>query len=177
MIKIIILIGLAFIYIPRLRPSVLKRITEKKLSSLGFLLVEILILFIALYQLFNTEIIYNTLTYTGLVLFIFGVTLATVARYQLRKNYMPAFSARTPNNVVMNGAYKIVRNPIYLGMLLVVVGFELILYPILAAVGIITFIIFVVQIKKEEKLIGDSLGEDWTKFRKQTKYRLIPFVW
>lgn len=177
MIKAILISGIVILYTSRFRPSVLKRIGTSGKKDVKLIGIELLTLIAAGLQLYFTEIEFNPLTYAGLTIFLTGLFIATTARLQLKKNYMPAFSSGLPNAMITNGMYKVVRHPIYLGMILYVTGFELVLEPMLAMAGLVAILIFAHEIKKEEALLSQSKREEWELFAERTKYRLIPFVW
>lgn len=178
MIKAILIIGIVVLYIPRLKPAVLKAVFAKGIRNTTFLILEIVLVLSAFVQIGYLTLSTNTaLVAIGLVIFVSGVVIATVARFQLKDNYLPAFSAEPPNSIVTNGIYRAVRHPVYFGMVLVIVGAGL-LFHIALAVLSLGFIIFIVyQIKKEEAFLQSVSVTGWNNFSKQTKYKLIPLVW
>ena len=78
--------------------------------------------------------------------------------------------------MIENGLYKIVRHPIYSGLLLLFIGNAIIVgdYRGIIAV-VIVFVSFWFKLKKEEKLLVDHFGSKYIAYRKRTK-ALVPFV-
>lgn len=90
------------------------------------------------------------------------------------------FSARTtinphkPQNVgklVTTGIYKITRNPMYLGLLLVLIGWLIYLGNILSIAALLFFVWYMnrFQIGPEEKVLEQKFGEDYRNFKQKTR--------
>ena len=169
--------GLIVIYVPRFRLSVIQRVKETKAKNINLLLIEVLGLSFLVTQLFFLTPKQTILTYLGLFIFLIGILFTTMARFQLKNDYVPAFSASVPKQLITNGAYRLVRHPIYLGMLFVIIGFELVFEPLFSIIGLFTIFVFVRQVNQEEKMIAENLPNHWKEFTQKTKYKLIPFVW
>lgn len=79
--------------------------------------------------------------------------------------------------VIDTGLYGVVRHPMYLATLLMFIPLPLILTSFL---GLIPFafypVIIVIRILNEEKVLGAEL-DGYTEYKKNVKYRLIPYVW
>lgn len=174
--KLILALGLVCFYLPRLNPSVVRRVQVNGLKNRFILALEILALTGVGLQLYYTEARIGLVAGIGLSMFLLGVLFSTVARFQLRSNYMPALSAQTPSKIVTGGVYRIVRHPVYLGTILVAIGFELTLQPALSLVALFSVPILANLAEKEE-CVMQSFGSAHTEFCKRTPYRLIPFVW
>lgn len=81
------------------------------------------------------------------------------------------------HSLVQSGPYRYLRNPSYLGMLIVMVGIPLVFgtwFPLLAIPG--AFIILKWRIKAEEDFLGEHFGEEYEEYRQRT-FRLIPFIY
>jgi protein-S-isoprenylcysteine O-methyltransferase Ste14 len=79
--------------------------------------------------------------------------------------------------VISTGVYSFVRHPMYLGMLLMLLGAPLLLGSLYGAIiGLIALVALVGRIIGEEKMLVNEL-EGYEEYKKKVKYRLIPFVW
>ena len=79
--------------------------------------------------------------------------------------------------VIDTGLYGIVRHPMYSATLLLFLSIPLILGSVYSFVIFLTYpFIISKRIKGEEKLLEKEL-EGYSEYKKNVKYRLIPFVW
>ncbi len=79
--------------------------------------------------------------------------------------------------VIKTGLYAIVRHPMYLGASLIIIMTPIAmdsLFGILLAIPLISVIVF--RTVDEEKMLKLEL-DGYEQYCKETKYRLIPFVW
>ena len=86
-------------------------------------------------------------------------------------------SLKQKSKVISSGIYGIVRHPIYLGNILMPIGLGLVfraVYALLYAPVII--ILFAVTIFIEEKSLTEEYGEEYITYKKEVKWRLIPWV-
>jgi protein-S-isoprenylcysteine O-methyltransferase Ste14 len=80
-------------------------------------------------------------------------------------------------HVISTGVYGFVRHPMYLGMLLMLLGAPLMLGSIFGEIiGLIALIVLAGRIIGEEKMLVNEL-EGYAEYKKKVKYRLIPFAW
>lgn len=72
------------------------------------------------------------------------------------------------------GPYRYTRNPSYLGVFIMIIGFGLILNSTFSIIfGIIAYLIIrLFLLKKEEKLLGDKYGQVYLDYKKKIKNRL-----
>jgi protein-S-isoprenylcysteine O-methyltransferase Ste14 len=79
--------------------------------------------------------------------------------------------------VISTGVYSFVRHPMYLGMLLMLLGAPLLLGSLYGAIiGLIALVALVGRVIGEEKMLVNEL-EGYEEYQKKVKYRLIPFIW
>lgn len=80
-------------------------------------------------------------------------------------------------HVIRTGVYSFVRHPLYLGCLLMLLGAPLLLGSIYSLIiFIIAVIVLVIRIYGEEKMLTTEL-EGYEEYKKNVRYRLIPFIW
>lgn len=81
------------------------------------------------------------------------------------------------HQVIATGPYKIVRHPGYVGIILSVLSFSLIIGSLFSLIpaGII-ILLFIVRTLLEDKTLHDEL-DGYPEYSKQVKYRLLPGIW
>ena len=115
----------------------------------------------------------------GLLLAGVGLLLAVEGRRRLGTNWAHAAEARikTSHALVDSGLYRWVRHPIYLGMLLSVVGTELAAGSWLAVPLGVGWIVWMHrQAGHEERLLLGRFGASYEAYMVRTR-RFLPYVW
>ena len=80
-------------------------------------------------------------------------------------------------SVISTGVYGFVRHPLYLGCVLMVLGAPMLLGSMYGlGIGVIAVISLMGRILGEEKMLANEL-EGYDDYKKNVKYRLIPYVW
>jgi protein-S-isoprenylcysteine O-methyltransferase len=114
----------------------------------------------------------------GYLLVIVGFIISVVALNQLGNNWTGMLGYRIKKNQVLvkNGIYKWIRHPIYLGMIMEITGYELIVNSWLV-VPIFMLVFWYVKrhIKKEDNLLRQKYNNDFLNYKKKVK-ALVPFV-
>jgi protein-S-isoprenylcysteine O-methyltransferase Ste14 len=111
----------------------------------------------------------------GTVTFVAGVGLTVWARIHLGRNWGMPMTEKQEPELVTSGPYRLIRHPIYTGILLAMLGTGLAadvrwLVPFAISAGY-----FVYSARVEEGLMAASFPATYSAYRKRTKM-LIPFV-
>jgi protein-S-isoprenylcysteine O-methyltransferase Ste14 len=111
----------------------------------------------------------------GMVLFLAGLGLAVWARVYLGRNWGMPMTQKDEPELVTQGPYRVVRHPIYSGILLAMLGTSLAtdLYWLIAV--IVLGVYFIYSARVEERLMAASFPVAYPTYRAKTKM-LIPFV-
>jgi protein-S-isoprenylcysteine O-methyltransferase Ste14 len=111
----------------------------------------------------------------GFILFLSGLGLAVWARIYLGRNWGMPMTQKDEPELVTSGPYRVVRHPIYSGILLAVLGTSLAtdLYWLVAFAVMAAY--FVYSAKVEERLLTTSFPTTYPSYRTKTKM-LIPFL-
>jgi protein-S-isoprenylcysteine O-methyltransferase Ste14 len=118
----------------------------------------------------------NLVGIIGLTICVIGAGLACWSRYLLGRNWSLSVQKKENHELITNGAYKLVRHPIYTGLLLLFIGNTIIVgdYRGLIAVAIV-FLSFWFKLKKEEKWMTEVFSEQYNEYKKKTK-AIIPWM-
>jgi protein-S-isoprenylcysteine O-methyltransferase Ste14 len=111
----------------------------------------------------------------GLVLFAVGLAFAVWARLVMGRNWGTPMTQKDEPELVMSGPYRLVRHPIYSGILLACVGTAIALsWTWLVLVALIG-IYFVYSARVEERFLEEQFPEQYRAYERTTKM-LVPFV-
>ena len=120
---------------------------------------------------------HTTLVYSfGLGLVVFGAALAIFSRMLLGRNWSGTVQLKHDHELIVAGPYRIVRHPIYTGLLLLFLGNAVMVgdWRGLLAVAIV-FVSFWRKLRLEEAWLAGHFGEPYRLYRARTK-ALIPAV-
>ena len=131
-----------------------------------------LVLSIALHFIFPViKFIYPPLTYLGWIFVVFGVVLNIWSDRLFKKNKTTIDSYDIPKRLVVNGPFRISRHPIYLGMLLVLLGVA-ILHGTLITFLFPLFFIAITESKfipKEERNLERVFGKRYLDYKSKVR--------
>jgi len=131
----------------------------------------ILLIFTFLNYLLNYKIIPKPFNYLGFILIFFGVFI-NLWTDKLFKNAKTNVKFHTlPNKMICRGPFKFSRNPMYLGMLCILLGVAVFIGNLLSFIFPIIFI-FVIELKFipiEEKNMKKAFGKEYVKYKNKVR--------
>jgi protein-S-isoprenylcysteine O-methyltransferase Ste14 len=111
----------------------------------------------------------------GLALFALGLGAAVWARVQIGRNWGVPMTRKEEPELVTSGPYRLVRHPIYSGILLAGIGTAVSLsWFWLIAVGVAAAY-FVYSATVEERYLSEQFPDAYPAYRRSTKM-LVPYV-
>jgi protein-S-isoprenylcysteine O-methyltransferase Ste14 len=151
----------------------MKKIAGKDLMFVSIQLLLFIVYFIPLFPI-NFRI-FEPFKYIGLVIAILGLIILLVALLQLNKNLTPFPTPLSDGTLIKTGLYKLVRHPIYSGIILAAIGFGLFQESFWKiGVGLSLLILFYFKSKYEETLLLKQYP-DYKSYSNSTK-RFFPFI-
>lgn len=115
------------------------------------------------------------LAIAGLGLVAAGLALHLHARRTLGRHWSAVVAVRDDHRLVTEGAYRVVRHPLYLAIVLLAVG-TLLAHPSLAvlcaAVGVGAGV--AVKVRLEDRVLHEALGATWERYAERVP-ALLPF--
>ncbi|MFW9955944.1 MAG: methyltransferase family protein [Candidatus Thorarchaeota archaeon] len=120
----------------------------------------------------------SLMTYLGVVVLLLGGVILLLSRYYLGHFGGPRIVIEDDHQLVTRGPYQHIRHPIYLGMLLLFIGYLVSLGGVLVSIGwtIILFFILRERINQEEDLLKSQFGDEYDAYIARTS-RLIPYLY
>ena len=111
----------------------------------------------------------------GALLCALGVGYAIWARVHLGKNWSPIPNVKEGHELITGGPYRLVRHPIYTGIIAATFGTGLAIH-----VWFLVFLImtanFIWRVRTEERLMTKQFPDQYPEYKKKT-WALIPWVW
>jgi protein-S-isoprenylcysteine O-methyltransferase Ste14 len=100
-----------------------------------------------------------------------GVDAISVAAFFRAKTTVNPLAPAKAGKLVVSGFYKLSRNPMYLGMLLILVAAFVFLGEAVNAAYLAAFVILMneMQIKPEEKALEEKFGDDYRAYKKRVR--------
>jgi protein-S-isoprenylcysteine O-methyltransferase Ste14 len=112
----------------------------------------------------------------GLAITALGLGFAVWARVHLGRNWSSRPTIRVGHTLIRTGPYRVVRNPIYTGLLVGFTGTAIVIGAFWAFVLILFLTAaFLMRIREEEKLLVDEFAEEYEKYRREVR-ALIPYL-
>ena len=121
--------------------------------------------------LFSFPISVDLSSLLGLILILSGISLVFVSLRFMRKMKTTFIPDGTPEVLISSGPFKFSRNPIYLGMLTILVGVAFLMSSLSAIIIAIVFgtIINFTWIAHEEKKLHELFSEDWENYSSKVR--------
>ena len=151
------------------------------LVVLGLVIFAIMVVFLWIPLFFLPLPIAFLLKGIGLILYAAGCLFMLWARRTLGKMWGISTSRQVKlyddHQIIQSGPYAYVRNPMYFGWDVAMVGLIL-LYPVWMVLLMFLFsmVTFIGRAHREDIALASRFGGAWTEYKKRTKF-LVPFIY
>jgi len=109
----------------------------------------------------------------AVLLFAVGVAVALggVASFRRARTTVNPLKPETTAALVATGVYSFTRNPMYLGMVLVLLAWAVFLASVLSLAGPARFALYITrfQIVPEERVLADLFGESFAAYKRRVR--------
>jgi protein-S-isoprenylcysteine O-methyltransferase Ste14 len=114
--------------------------------------------------------------WAGMILCLAGLGFAIWARVVIGRNWSGTVTLKEDHQLIERGPYRLVRHPIYTGILSMFVATAILLGHLAGSIGVvIVFASFWSKLIREEKVMLNQFPDKYGAYRQRVK-RLIPFV-
>ncbi len=108
-----------------------------------------------------------------IVLMVTGITIgiAGVAAFRLQRTTVNPAEPQRASTLVTSGVFRFSRNPMYLGLLLLLIAWGLVVQNVAAFVVLPAFVIYMsrYQIRPEERALASLFGSDFDAYRQRVR--------
>ncbi len=107
----------------------------------------------------------------GVLPLAIGVIINLVADKSFKEHVTTVKPFEDSTSLITTGVFRITRNPMYLGFVLILLGIAILQGSLTPYVVILVFVIFIdtVFIKYEEKKLESTFGQAWLDYRKKVR--------
>ncbi len=144
-----------------------------KLCLLGLFLYTIL-LFLFSDDLFQLYLIHfldiKILKYVGIFLMILSFIWVVIAQIHMKNSWRIGIDEESRTELITSGLFKFSRNPIFLGMIVSLIGFFMSLPTMISLLFLILGIILIqIQIRLEEVFLLKQHGENYVDYKNRVR--------
>jgi protein-S-isoprenylcysteine O-methyltransferase Ste14 len=168
-------------------PAVFGKRTIRR-QTRGSRILQLVLLLVAYVLIVNGELGWNWLnlrlvpegqasTAVGYGLLMAGMLFAGWARLFLGGNWSSNVTLKQDHTLIRSGPYRIVRHPIYTGLLVALLGTAIALGELRCFLGVLlAAIAWKIKSMSEETLMVQQFGDQYARYREQVK-GLVPYLW
>jgi protein-S-isoprenylcysteine O-methyltransferase Ste14 len=100
-----------------------------------------------------------------------GFVVAGILSFIRNKTTVNPLTPQKATSLVTSGVYRITRNPMYVGMLFILVSWGLFLSSAWALIGPLVFLLYMnrFQIEPEERALAALFGSDYSDYKKRVR--------
>jgi len=117
------------------------------------------------------------LRWFGVVLYVVGGVLRIIPTFALGERFSGLAAIQPGHRLKTDGVYTIVRNPSYLGLVTLSLGWGL---AFRSLVGVVIAALFLIplhaRMNSEERLLAEQFGAEYEAYRRRT-WRLVPWIY
>jgi protein-S-isoprenylcysteine O-methyltransferase Ste14 len=108
--------------------------------------------------------------WTGVLITVLGLALAVWARSHLGRNWSASVELKQSHSLVRTGPYRIMRHPIYVGLLTAVLGTSITRGDIRGLLAfLLVLVALLVKSRRENALLRDYFGDEYESYSRDLK--------
>jgi len=116
------------------------------------------------------------IAWAGVVLCVAVLTFCIWARLTLGRNWSGAITFKEGHELIERGPYRLVRHPIYTGLIAMFVATVIVLGHVAGIAGLVLlFVSFWIKLSAEEKVMLKQFPDRYAAYQHRVK-RIVPFV-
>jgi protein-S-isoprenylcysteine O-methyltransferase Ste14 len=118
----------------------------------------------------------EVIAWAGAALCVAGLSFCIWARVTLGRNWSGAVTLKEGHELIERGPYRLVRHPIYTGLIAMFLATAMVLGHVAGIAGLVlVFVSFWIKLRDEEKVMLKQFPDQYAAYQQRVK-RIIPFV-
>jgi len=136
-------------------PPIVALITALAMWGAGYLLPA-----------FRLQFPFQTILSVSLIVIGIALDLISILAFRTAKTTVTPIAPQKASSLVVHGLYRFTRNPMYLGLLLILSGIAVLIGSTLNLITFAAFIAYITafQIRPEEESLQEIFGPDYTRY-------------
>lgn len=144
---------------------------EKKILPPNYFCFLLMLLIITHFIFQKYRFLTSSIRFSGILLIFFGIFIDMWADSIFKKSKTTVKPNEIPSILITTGPFRISRHPMYLGMILILLGSSIICGTVITLIYPIIFLILmeIIFIPVEENNLIGKFGEDYIIYKKRTR--------
>jgi protein-S-isoprenylcysteine O-methyltransferase Ste14 len=144
---------------------------ETRIYPPVYLAGALIIMAIAHFALPAAQVLAFPLTLIGLLPIAVGIAFNLSADRAFKAHRTTVKPFERSRALVIDGVFSVTRNPMYLGMVLILVGVGLLLGSLLPFLVVVAFALLIDRrfVLAEERMLAETFGDDWQAYRRRVR--------
>ena len=118
----------------------------------------------------------DAITVIAVILCVAGLAFCIWARITLGSNWSGTITLKEKHELIVRGPYRLVRHPIYTGLLAMVFATVIVVGHVAGIIGAtLVFVSFWIKLSAEEEVMLKQFPDQYAAYRQRVR-RLIPFI-
>ena len=110
------------------------------------------------------------LKWTGVVLLLISIVWTVIAQAQMDKSWRMGIDQEHRTSLVRSGVFGLSRNPIFLGMMLTLVGLFLVIPNALTLLAFVMGVVLIqIQVRLEEEFLTKAHGVEYDQYKRKVR--------
>ena len=142
-----------------------------KIMPPTWMLIALVAMLIFHFMLPIAKIVPTLWNLVGLFFLVSGITLNLIADRAFQRIGTTVKPYQESSSLVTGGVFQISRNPMYLGMVMILIGIAVLLRTLSPLLVVIPFAILIDQIyiRVEEQMLTEKFGAKWQAYKAKTR--------
>lgn len=143
----------------------------KKIMPTTYLLIAIVAMIMVHFLFPAMRIVPPIWNLLGIIPIALGVIINLIADKAFHRANTAVKPFEESSALVTSGAFRITRNPMYLGFVLILIGIAVLMRSLTPYLVIIAFAILIdrMYITVEERMLAEKFGPDWIAYKEKTR--------
>jgi protein-S-isoprenylcysteine O-methyltransferase Ste14 len=145
--------------------------TKKKTLPPTYFWLSVIVMLLLHFLLPVIRFIFSPWNLTGIIPILAGITLNLIADRHFKKAGTTVKPFKKSTTLITESVFKISRHPMYLGMVLILIGMAVLLGTLTPFLVVIAFYLIMetVFIRVEERMMEETFGSQYQNYRKKVR--------